>query len=226
MCPQNTQELFDIPSEIDLNQDIYFPTQVYTYQLPHDYAEKLCPALIELVYEERNKDGEGIERSNIRELGGWHSHNDLHRDESYLPVVDLIHAIADKISSANGYDQDYDLRINTMWSIINPPGCSNRAHIHPESLWSGVFYLQAPEKSGDFEFVDPRTEHLMNGAHYIPNKGRPQNCWTEVFYTPKVGKLLVFPSWLYHSVTTNLSQEKGDAGNRIIISFNLDQRKR
>ena len=36
---------------------------------------------------------------------------------------------------------------------------------------------------------------------------------------PKEGDLLIFPSYLYHSVGKNLSSE-----DRIIISFNVDMR--
>ena len=35
--------------------------------------------------------------------------------------------------------------------------------------------------------------------------------------TPKEGDLLIFPAYLYHAVSENLSEE-----DRIIISFNVD----
>ena len=38
--------------------------------------------------------------------------------------------------------------------------------------------------------------------------------------------MLIFPSWLYHSVDTNESKEEGNDANRIIISFNLNQVKK
>ncbi|MCI5046691.1 MAG: TIGR02466 family protein [Aquisalinus sp.] len=220
------QKAVEFLFDLHVEEETYFPTQVFTYQLPEQSTENLTGLLLDAVYKERDQDLDGIERSNIRELGGWHSRNNLHREEPYKPLVDLVNAVGQKISRKNGYHEAYALEVNSMWSIINPPGCSNRAHIHPESLWSGVFYVQAPEGSGDFEFIDPRTANLMNTPKFRDDKGRPQNCWAEVFYTPKPGKCILFPSWLYHSVSPNLSAEQGDAGNRIIMSFNLDQVKR
>jgi len=129
------------------------------------------------------------------------------------------------MSKELGYHQDYTMQIGTMWSIINPPGSANRAHVHPGCLWSGVYYIQAPEGAGNIEFVEPRTAHLMNQPRFVPNQRRPKDCWTKVRFTPVPGRMLIFPSWLYHAVDPNMTKETGDAANRIIISFNLNQRK-
>ncbi|TFL19640.1 hypothetical protein DR046_03820 [Jannaschia formosa] len=44
----------------------------------------------------------------------------------------------EKITEDLGYSTDHALRIGTMWSIVNPPGSANRAHVHPSCLLSGV----------------------------------------------------------------------------------------
>lgn len=108
----------------------------------------------------------------------------------------------------------------------HPQGSYNKAHVHPNSVWSGVYYVQAPEGAGDIEFIDPRTENVMAPLKYAPNRQRPASCWTKVTFTPKAGKLLIFPSWLYHAVSPNLTSAQGDAAERIIISFNLQQVRR
>ena len=125
-----------------------------------------------------------------------------------------------------GYHGSYQLRIGTMWSIINPPGSSNRAHIHPGCIWSGVYYVQAPRNSGRIEFIDPRTQNLMSGVKYIPGAKRPRDCWKKVRYKPVAGRMLIFPAWLYHSVGPNRSRAKGKDADRIIVSFNLSQQRR
>ena len=48
-----------------------------------------------------------------------------------------------------------------MWSNINPPGGMNRAHQHPNSLWSGVYYIKAPKNSGHLKIDDPRSSAAM-----------------------------------------------------------------
>jgi len=125
------------------------------------------------------------------------------------------------MSSELSYSANHAMK----WSIINPPGSSNRAHVHPGCMWSGVYYIQAPKGAGDIEFIEPRTAHLMNQPKYRPNAKRPKECWTKVRFTPKPGRMLLFPSWLYHGVDPNMSKEAGRAGHRIIISFNLNQQK-
>jgi uncharacterized protein (TIGR02466 family) len=202
----------------------YFPTLVFQIDLADPKA--LNEHLLKTIYAERDKDREGIARSNFKELGGWHSHNNLHKNAAYSELVNQITTSSARVSKELGYNKDYKLDIGTMWSIINPPGSANRAHVHPGCLWSGVYYIQAPENAGSIEFVEPRTVHLMNQARYIPNQKRPQDCWTKVRFAPTAGRMLIFPSWLYHAVDPNLSKEPGDAANRIIVSFNLNQKKK
>jgi uncharacterized protein (TIGR02466 family) len=206
-----------------MSREVYFPTLVYSFQ--NADPEALNAHLLERIYAEQARDEEGIQRSNFRKLGGWHSHNNLHKDPEYADLVDNILTAGKLISDDLGYHKSYALSIGTMWSIINAPGSSNRAHIHPGCTWSGVYYIQAPEGCGNIEFIDPRTENLMQQPRYIPNKKRPKHCWTKANITPKAGRMLIFPSWLYHAVAPNLSEETDTNGQRIIISFNLSQQK-
>ncbi len=206
-----------------LNENYYFPSLVYSLMVPG--ARAINTHLIEAIYAERERDSVGLNRSNFPQLGGWHSHNFLHQEAAFEDIALYVHALGAVISEKLGYHPDYALRIGTMWSIINEKGCSNRAHIHPGSLWSGVYYVQAPEGSGNIEFVDPRTANVMKQATYRTDRKRPQSCWTKVNFTPIAGKMLMFPSWLYHAVTPNLSEAVGRASDRIIISFNLSQKK-
>ncbi len=203
---------------------MYFPTMVFQVEVPD--PTELNNKLLSNIYSERERDQKGISRSNIPELGGWHSHNDLHKSNDYADLVNLISQATGKMSDNLGYADSHHVRIGTMWSIINPPGSANRAHVHPGCLWSGVYYIQAPEKCGQIEFIEPRTVHLMNQAKFQPNKKRNKENWTKVRFTPKAGRMLIFPSWLYHAVDPNLTTEKGDAANRVIISFNLNQVKK
>ena len=35
--------------------------------------------------------------------------------------------------------------------------------------------------------------------------------------------MLIFPSWLYHSVAPNMAQAAGPESDRVIVSFNMEQ---
>jgi uncharacterized protein (TIGR02466 family) len=210
-------------SEDALKVAHYFPTLIFSLDVPG--SETLNAHLIEAIYAERERDRTGVRKSNFPELGSWHSHVKLHKDATFAGLVQHVDAVAAMMCRTLGYHRSYRLRIGTMWSIINPPGSSNRAHIHPGCLWSGVYYVQAPRNAGRIEFIDPRTQNLMTPAEYIPDTKRPRSCWTKVQYKPVAGRMLIFPSWLYHSVDPNRSRAKGKDADRIIMSFNLSQER-
>jgi uncharacterized protein (TIGR02466 family) len=173
-------------------------------------------------------DKEGIHKSNNRYSGGWHSREILHKLPGFEPLVRCIIKAGERISSDLQYDKGYALRIGSMWSIVNPPGASNVAHVHPRSLWSGVYYVQAPNHCGRIYFTDPRVANVMSSPRFVPNHQLPTVCRTKVGFSPVAGTMLIFPSWLYHSVAPNgATAESGSEnnGNRIIISFNLSQQK-
>jgi len=206
----------------ELRRDDYFPTLVFSSVL-HD-AEEMNKEILASINLERDRDAKGIERSNYRSLGGWHSHNSLQKEKAFDRLTNRIHKMAAGVSENLGYNKSRHLEVTTMWAISNPPGSSNRAHIHPGALWSGVYYVQSPEGAGQIEFVDPRTVNLMNYANYIPNTKRKTECWTKVKVTPMEGKLLLFPAWLYHAVDPNLAKGNGRESERVVIAFNINQK--
>jgi uncharacterized protein (TIGR02466 family) len=203
-------------------QNEYFPTLIFSIDI--DKPEALNEKLLEAIYADRARD-KGIFRSNVKELGGWHSEINLHRLKEYKDLVRQINAATRRISKELSYSKEHVMRIGSMWSIINPRGSMNIAHVHPGCMWSGVYYVQIPDKAGNIEFIDPRTVYLMNQAKHDPDQKRPRQTWSKVNFTPVTGRMIIFPSWLYHSVRPNATTEKGDKANRVIISFNINQNK-
>jgi uncharacterized protein (TIGR02466 family) len=201
----------------------YFPTMIFQYDVGG--CEQLNKNLLDLTYAER-ENGVAVNKSNTAELGSWHSATMLHKKPDYQPIITEIDTALRRVSEELKYATDQELKITTMWSIINPPGNGNRAHVHPNSLWSGVYYVQAPENAGKIEFIDPRTVLIMNQPKYETKKKRPRECWTKVNFKPVPGRMIIFPAWLYHGVDLNTSKEKGRAGDRVIISFNINQVKK
>jgi len=204
-----------------ITRETYFPTLFFNRDLAD--ASEVNAELLDLIRAERARDEKGIQRSNFRALGGWHSQNNLHKNPDYKRITERVMDHARHVASEMNYNKSKHLGIDSMWSIINGPGSFNRAHIHPGSVWSGVYYVAAPENCGDIEFTDPRTENLIKQASFVPNETRPREAWTKVRFTPRPGKMILFPSWLYHSVDPNLTEAEGDDAERVIISFNLSQ---
>jgi len=202
---------------------IYFPTMVFQYDIEN--SEHLNKTLLDLTYAERDT-GIANNKSNTAGLGSWHSATALHKNSAYEPLLTEVNGALSRISEELNYATDQILNVTSMWSIINPPGNGNRAHIHPGSLWSCVYYVQASDSGGKIEFIDPRTVLIMNQPKYEVKKKRPRECWTKVTFKPVAGRMLIFPAWLYHGVDPNLSKKSGRAGDRVIISFNINQVKK
>ena len=73
--------------------------------------------------------------------------------------------------------------------------------------------FRAPKNSGDIVFYDPRPAPV----YFHPNAKSPNLLNAQVnSVSPKEGLLVLFPSYLDHSVNKNLSNEE-----RIVISFNI-----
>ena len=106
-----------------------------------------------------------------------------------------------------------------MWANINPPGGMNRAHQHPNSLWSGVYYIKAPKNSGDLKIDDPRSSAAMCRPQQKEGE-KPARLFRETHYEPIAGRCIMFPSWLMHCVDPNNSDDI-----RISVSFNFLQKR-
>ena len=195
-----------------LNSEILFPTFIYYKDLPDSY--KLNQYLFENIKSWYEQDKIGVERTNS---GGWHSKTDMNHRPEYEPLIRELFLMLEECNKDQGITNNVVL--GNMWANINPPMSYNRTHIHPNSLWSGVYYVTAPKNSGDLFVEDPRPGPNIN----LPNKEEniPKNLWRVISYTPKAGRLIMFPSWLPHGVNTNLNKEKGRKNLRISISFNF-----
>jgi uncharacterized protein (TIGR02466 family) len=84
-------------------------------------------------------------------------------------------------------------------------------------LFSGVYYIKAPKKSGNLVCNDPRPGVQLNMP--ARKEGRPsKDLWREVHLEPVEGRIIMFPFYLWHNVEPNLSNDI-----RISVSFNFIQ---
>ncbi|MDC0955869.1 TIGR02466 family protein [Candidatus Pelagibacter sp.] len=192
-----------------MHRDLHFPTPIYIADIDHP---TLNQELERDIIAWSNKD-KGMTRTNIK---GWHSGIHMHELPEYKKLVDMLYACQKTI-----YDQEHldsEPFLGNMWANINPPGGMNRAHQHPNSLWSGVYYIKAPKNCGLLKIDDPRSSAAM----VRPNlkKGQlPQRLYRETHYEPIAGRCIMFPSWLMHCVDPN-----GSNDIRISVSFNFLQK--
>ena len=105
------------------------------------------------------------------------------------------------------------VKITSMWSIINKKDSFNERHHHGNSSLSAAYYVNANKDSGDIVFYDPRQAFAF--SHPEANKINDLNAQVKSV-TPKSGTLVLFPSYLDHSVKPSKSEE-----DRVVISFNI-----
>ena len=189
--------------------NLLFPTPVWTLQL--DNYKIVNEQMYDYIKSEQSKDQAGINKSNIK---GWHSKDfNLNEDEPQKFISFILPAIEQVMIDMNWEKQKQTAKINNMWAIINTGGAANLRHQHGNSTISGAYYVRAPKNSGDIVFYDPRPAPVY--SH--PNVVNPNLLNAQVNgITPKEGALVLFPSYLDHSVNENKSDEE-----RIVISFNI-----
>jgi uncharacterized protein (TIGR02466 family) len=102
------------------------------------------------------------------------------------------------------------LKIDSSWINYYKTNQYQSTHHHlPSSKISGVYYLKTNEQDGNLVF--------HRSMYPFPFGKNPSNLLQEFFeYTPKVGRIILFPSWAQHSVNANMTED-----TRISISFNL-----
>ena len=189
--------------------NLLFPTPVWTIQL--DNYKNINEEMYQYIKSIQKDDEIGINKSNVK---GWHSKDfNLNKKEPQNFISLILPAIEKVMTDMNWDKQKQISKINNMWAIINTGGSANLRHQHGNSTISGAYYVRAPINSGDIVFYDPRPAPVY--SH--PNVVNPNILNAQVnSITPKEGALVLFPSYLDHSVNENQSKEE-----RIVISFNI-----
>ena len=96
---------------------------------------------------------------------------------------------------------------------MNAPGRGHPKHAHPNSFLSGVYYVQTPSGADTINFHDPRVQPAIIRPPVTELVAANAD---QAVISVTDGTLLLFPSWLEHSVDVNASE-----GIRISASFNI-----
>ena len=185
-------------------------------------AEIADPAfLAELAHSIRTlsvDDRAGVGWSRDNHYAGYTSYaslNDLPRRD---PVIGDLAKLLAKHAAAFANDCAFDLgrkpKLDSLWVNLLKSGGHHSAHIHPHSIISGTFYVEAPARSGAIRFEDPRLPMMMAAPQRRTDA--PEALRSFVTIEPKAGMLLLWESFLRHEVLPG----KGKA-ERLSISFNF-----
>jgi uncharacterized protein (TIGR02466 family) len=190
-----------------LIKEQFFPTTIYAKDLQLD-NQVLTNHIIEW-----SKSDKGINKTNVN---GWHSTTDMHKKPEYKLLIDELYKMQHEIYKEELLDNEPFL--GNMWANVNYQGGYNSPHIHANSMFSGVYYVKSEPNSGRLICDDPRP----GIQHNIPMRKEgelPKHLWRVCEVEPIPGRLVMFPAWLWHRVSPNLSKDI-----RISISFNFLQK--
>ena len=166
----------------------------------------------------------GVKVSNV---DGWHSTEFLSWcGPAGVAVMQAARQIVDRMTLMEADDELVPAEVNwrvSAWANVSVEGDGNRAHGHPGAFWSGIYWVddggafEDPASGGMLELADPRgimpemsAPHLHFAVKDCLSAGRGE------VVTPQAGTMILFPSWLIHSVT----RFRGDRP-RISVAFNF-----
>ena len=182
-----------------------FPTQLYEAILDDAVLGELAHSIRTLAED----DEAGRRWSKEHHYAGYTSYaslNDLpKRDPAFADLGKLLARHAAIFGRELGWDRKP--RLDSLWVNLLKSGGQHSGHIHPHSILSGTFYVEAPAGSGAIRFEDPRLPLMM---------AAPPRADTFVAVQPRPGLLLMWESWLRHEVLAGTGKNE-----RLSISFNF-----
>jgi uncharacterized protein (TIGR02466 family) len=142
----------------------------------------------------------------------WQSGHTLHENPEQAELVKAINALADNVLRFLHVGHD-GFEITGCWANVNALGARHHTHHHPNNFLSGVYYVRAPNGADTINFHEPRPQTRVLRP---PVTALGSQNTDLVTLRVASGTLLMFPSWLEHSVPPSESQEL-----RISVSYNL-----
>ena len=186
---------------IESNINGIFPTPIYISKLDR----KLTP--LELKFVDKNKKdfykNDGNITSNNNYILNEKPFTNI-KKELNLKVQDYFDKIICPASNIIPY-------ITQSWLNYTEKNQYHHKHSHPNSLVSGVFYINCDEKFDKIKFFN-------NKYQTIKPEVKDWNIWNSEtwWFSVKTGDLILFPSSLTHMVET----KEGD-NTRISLAFNV-----
>jgi uncharacterized protein (TIGR02466 family) len=108
------------------------------------------------------------------------------------------------------YENSVKLKITQSWLNYTDKTGHHHLHYHPNSIISGVIYIQATEFKDQIEFQNTD----INPWHVHTETSNPFN--SNLYHVPvKTGDVVLFPSTIYHGVPEVQSDK-----TRISLAFN------
>ena len=183
-----------------------FPTLVWKLALGGDVCASLNTEILGVIADLR---GTGLP---LAPGESWQSPHGLHHRPRLGSLFDAVHAAVHGVLAFLRIGAD-GLVITGSWATVNAPGAVHPMHTHPNNYLSSVYSVQIDAGADTINFHDPRPQTAI----MRPRVTALTSAYTDrVVVRVRAGALLLFPSWLAHSVDANASSREC-----VSVSFNL-----
>ena len=151
---------------------------------------------------------------------GWLTNNHYLLDEPVMKtlkekIMDSFNAM---MSNSMQFNDNIGWRMTNSWAVKHETGEWAQQHIHTNSVFSGVYYMDTNNDSGKISFHRPTHDQSILPLHFRPGSWKEKTSYNEDFANiqPENGMLVIFPSTLLHAVSKNQS-----SWDRYSIAFNF-----
>ena len=207
-----------------MNCELYDYWSTSFYEFENTNHDDIKQEVLDYLYVYKNNyDGREYDTAPLAKVGNLFEtemrlfHN-AKKDDSGHGIKNIqefcMHAVRDAIVYKNGeIPPEAGVIMLDSWAHITNDGGYHDTHNHANCSWCGIYCVESGESSGETlngvnRFHSPLSSNSLDaGTHYLA-----ANAWN---WTPKDGHLLVFPSYLMHSVLPYSGEI-----DRVVISFN------
>jgi uncharacterized protein (TIGR02466 family) len=183
-----------------------FPTLVWKSQLSPETHEPLNRKILEKL------DELTAGEAPLQVGGMWQTDQLFHKAADMEDLEQIFRGTSQGVldSLKVGYAK---FEITGCWANISAPAAPHKMHTHPNNYLSGVYYVKTQPQADAIVFHDPKPQISIISPPPLEVSSATAG---KVRVQVDPGTLLVFPSWLQHSVDPNMS-----ADTRVSIAFNI-----
>ncbi|HUS25405.1 MAG TPA: TIGR02466 family protein [Candidatus Binatia bacterium] len=190
----------------------WFPTQVYAAPVGGRGIAALNRELLKECHALELRDAEGRRWSEAAYAGGYTSYASLDQVHRMSSTFIALRERLDAHARAYARTLRWGLRgrrlaMTDCWVNVMRRGAAHGAHLHPQAVISGTYYVRTPRGCAGLTFEDPRLPFMLGAP--------PRRDAAHLTLPARAGQVILFESWLRHGVAPSRT-----AGERVSISFN------
>ena len=201
-----------------MNTNWYFSTPVYTIEKPEwvssaikatDKYIKESQKRLQPEIKERKKILGNKDYLKVKDHGVSYHSTPLNGDPNLKELEEYVGATAWNLLDEWGYDMSlYTIFYTEFWvqEFSKQGGGHHSTHVHWDNHISGFYFLKCNDKTSYPIFHDPRSGAMMTKLPH-KDKSKMSHMLDQVYYKPKPGTLVFFPSYVPHEFAVDIGVE-------------------